>query len=153
MDVDGREVSLTCIHRGVDLPPIMDICKEPSFHYQVGQWRQRFADKTLVTGIVDSLEHLKGLSIKFLEIEHLLTENPHYVSKVVFLVIGVPPLNEYNQYFHYSNLEARGCVQRINAMFGAEVCIYEERTVEQNQLRDRLSLFAATDILLITAVP
>ncbi len=153
MDVDGREVSLTCIHRGVDLPPIMDICKESSFHYQVAQWRQRFAGKTLVTGIVDSLEHLKGLSIKFLEIEQLLTENPQYVQKVVFLVIGVLPIQANVMYLHYSRVEAHGCATRINSLFGAEVCIYEERGVDQIMLQERLALFAATDIMLITAVP
>ncbi len=53
LDVAGREVLISSMHMGVDLPRLQQLCAAEGFVSRVGQWRDRFRGKTIVAG-----EHL-----------------------------------------------------------------------------------------------
>ena len=50
VNVDGREVAITCIHVGVNLPRVQQALNAPQFEIEVNKWRQRFPNKTIVGG-------------------------------------------------------------------------------------------------------
>ena len=51
VNVDGREVAITCIHVGVNLPRVQQALNAPQFEIEVNKWRQRFQNKTIVGGL------------------------------------------------------------------------------------------------------
>ena len=51
VNVDGREVAITCIHVGVNLPRVQQALNAPQFEIEVNKWRQRFPNKTIVGGL------------------------------------------------------------------------------------------------------
>jgi trehalose 6-phosphate synthase/phosphatase len=50
VNIDGREVTITCIHVGVDLPILEDIFNKSSFYGDTVAWRERFPNKIIVAG-------------------------------------------------------------------------------------------------------
>jgi trehalose 6-phosphate synthase/phosphatase len=48
--VDGREVAITCIHVGVDLPFIQQTFVSKTFEWDMLNWRKKFSGKTVVAG-------------------------------------------------------------------------------------------------------
>jgi trehalose 6-phosphate synthase/phosphatase len=50
VNVDGREVAITCIHTGVDLPRVKLALNAPTFEADVEAWKDKFPGKTIVTG-------------------------------------------------------------------------------------------------------
>lgn len=52
MNVDGRDVNITCIHVGVDLPRVDEIISTDDFTTQVREWKGKFQNKIIVAGIV-----------------------------------------------------------------------------------------------------
>ena len=50
VNVDGREVAITCIHVGVNLPRVQQALNAPQFEIEVNKWRRRFPNKTIVGG-------------------------------------------------------------------------------------------------------
>ena len=50
VNVDGREVAITCIHVGVDLPRVQQALASPQFEAEVNKWREKFCGKTVVAG-------------------------------------------------------------------------------------------------------
>ena len=50
VNVDGREVVITCIHVGVDLPRVDEIFKVDTTAAEIRLWRQKFPNKIIVAG-------------------------------------------------------------------------------------------------------
>ncbi len=50
INVEGREVVVSSMHMGVDLPRLQQMCAAEGFVSKVGQWRERFRGKTIVAG-------------------------------------------------------------------------------------------------------
>ena len=48
--IDGREVSISCIHVGVDLPKVNLCLTDTNFISNVNQWSSKFQDKIVVCG-------------------------------------------------------------------------------------------------------
>jgi len=48
--VDGREVVITCIHVGVDLPRVDDILRTDSTTAEMKLWKSKFPNKVIVAG-------------------------------------------------------------------------------------------------------
>ena len=62
VNVDGREVAITCIHVGVNLPRVQQALNAPQFEIEVNKWRQRFQNKTIVGGLCT---HQKSVPFSF----------------------------------------------------------------------------------------
>lgn len=54
--VDGREVAITCIHVGVDLPRVDDIFRTESTAAEILHWKAKFPNKVVVAGLVEGCD-------------------------------------------------------------------------------------------------
>ncbi len=50
VDMDGREVRITCVHVGVDKPRADEILLSSSFENQTKMWKDRFPNKVVIAG-------------------------------------------------------------------------------------------------------
>lgn len=113
-----------------------------------------FCDIYFLFSGIDRLERLKGIPLRLMAIDRFLQENPDWVPKVVFALIGISAgerKQDYKQTIH----DVRIFVNRINEKYhsdaGGPIIYFEERNDKDIRLAQRLAFFAASDILLITA--
>lgn len=50
VDVDGREVAVSCIHVGVDYDRVDNFCSQVAFSNRSKEWRSRFKNKIVISG-------------------------------------------------------------------------------------------------------
>ena len=50
INIDGREVQLTCIHVGVDLSRVDEILMSKTYIKEMNSWKERFKNKIVVAG-------------------------------------------------------------------------------------------------------
>mmetsp|Transcript_25483 Transcript_25483/g.24368 ORF Transcript_25483/g.24368 Transcript_25483/m.24368 type:complete len:1128 (+) Transcript_25483:151-3534(+) len=149
--VDGREVAVTCIHVGVDMPYIQQAFVSKIFESDMHNWRKKFLGKTVVAGI-GRLERLQGLPLKLLAIERFLREEPYWRDKLIFSMIGITAL-ERGEDYRQTQHDVKVHVRRINEIYGngGLVVHCEERSEKDFRLPQRLAFFASSDILMITS--
>lgn len=150
VSVDGREVAITCIHVGVDLPRVQQALTSSHFEEDVKKWRDQFQGKTVVAGI-DRLERLKGIPLKLIAIEQFLDEHPQWRGKLIFNMIGITAL-ERGEDYSQTQFDVMIRVNRINNKYGdgGIVVHFEERKEKDIRLAQRLAFFAGSDVLMIT---
>lgn len=146
LNVDGRNVTITSIHVGLDLPRVDKILSEPSIEVNVLRWRNTFAGKIVIAGI-DRLERIKGIPLKLCAIELFAERCPEWREKVVFAIIGISAEERHTDY-RDTQKEVRSLIQRINLKFPGLVA-FEERRERDMGLKERIEFFAAADILLV----
>ena len=143
VNVDGRDVAITCMHVGIDLHKIHDALASSEFALEYEQWRSRYSDKVIVAGI-DRLERLKGIPLKLVAIEQFIEENPEWRGKIIFILIGITARERGNDYLQTQN-EVQILVKRINSRHisqtGGELVHFEERDDSEIHLRKRLAFF------------
>jgi trehalose 6-phosphate synthase/phosphatase len=153
VNVDGRQVCITCIHVGVDMPRVKEIFSSPGFKADVISWKERFPGKVIVSG-VDRLERLKGIPLRLMAIDRFLENNPRWVGKVLFTLVGISA-GERGQDYKQTLHDVRILVDVINEKYASTepkgVIYFEERSEKDFRLSQRLPYFAASDILLMTA--
>lgn len=196
--IDGREVVITCIHIGVDLPRCDEILFNQTFEQEVQQWKNRFSNKIIISGKlcvavitrllcswkifslncfrvvlltmqyeviniccnvgIDRLERIKGIPLKLLAVEQFMTDNPQWIGKVVFILVGITAGERGTDYWLTLN-DVQVSIERLNNTFSVandnsgynKLIYFEERHDRDIRLAQRLPLFAATDVLMITA--
>ncbi len=150
VNVDGREVVITCIHVGVDLPRLDEVFLKASFLQETAAWRDRSPGKVVVAGI-DRLERLKGIPLRLMAIDAFLQENPRWVGRIAFNLLGISAAERGADY-HQTQHDVRVLVAQLNAKYkDAQLVSFEERHDKDLRLAQRLAFFAASDILMITA--
>lgn len=152
LTVDGRDVAVTCIHTGVDQRRIDELVILPSLTTKTQWWRTKFTNKVIVGGI-DRLERLKGIPLKLMAIEQFVSQNPQWLSKIAFAMIGVSAA-ERGQDYHQTRHDVKARVDRLNSKYsrnGEPLVYFEERPEKDIRLEERLAFFGAIDVLLITA--
>ncbi len=55
VNVDGREVGITCVHVGVDKPRVDEIMLSDTFDEHMKMWRNRFPKKVVIAGVCGTL--------------------------------------------------------------------------------------------------
>ncbi len=50
VNVDGRQVIITCIHVGIDLPRLQEVAETPNFVPEIMAWKTKFANKVVISG-------------------------------------------------------------------------------------------------------
>jgi trehalose 6-phosphate synthase/phosphatase len=154
INVDGRDVALTCIHIGVDLPRVQEILDSSAFDVQMRAWKERFGGRIVVAGI-DRLERLKGIPLKLMAIDQFISDNPQWLGKIVFAMVGITAAErgaDYRQTQH----DVKIVVKEINLKYmSAEhpepLVVFEEHPERDIRLAQRLPFLAAADVLMITA--
>ncbi|RYH28706.1 hypothetical protein EON65_11225 [archaeon] len=50
INIDGREVGITCIHVGVDMPRVNEVVESEKFVKEVREWKQKFGNRIVISG-------------------------------------------------------------------------------------------------------
>eukprot|EP00601_Ochromonadales_sp_CCMP2298_P017181 CAMPEP_0173233894 /NCGR_PEP_ID=MMETSP1142-20121109/9889_1 /TAXON_ID=483371 /ORGANISM="non described non described, Strain CCMP2298" /LENGTH=1021 /DNA_ID=CAMNT_0014163805 /DNA_START=97 /DNA_END=3159 /DNA_ORIENTATION=- len=151
INVDGREVMLSNIHVGVDVPRVEEALQSRAFDVEMRRWKQQFAGKIVVAGI-DRLERLKGIPLKLMAIEQFMEENPQWLGKIVFTLIGISA-GERGQDYRQTQHDVKIIVNDLNERFSTDgpLVYFEERLDKDIRISQRLPFFAIADVLMITA--
>ncbi len=149
VNIDGREVAVTCIHTGVDLPKIKVAYGTDKFAIEMKSWREKFPNKIVVAGI-DRLERLKGIPLKLAAIDEFLEENRKYIGRIVFTIIGITALERGDDY-RQTLCDVTTQIKKINTKYNDLIVYFEERKDSDIRIAQRLAYFAGSDILMITA--
>ena len=167
----GREVAITCSHMGV-VPSLLS-ANEPNLHPPPGEAPlistalsptsgrvhrhqsldvaslRKLLDGCVCFASVDLLEGLKGVPLKLLAFENLLHASPAATAATLRLVlVGMIPDARPDDH-QRCRREVVLLVERINASFPRAVHFIERHSCH---LRERLALWAVTDILVVTSV-
>jgi trehalose 6-phosphate synthase/phosphatase len=156
VNVDGRDVYISSIHVGVDVPRITQMVSENSCREESQFWRNKFQDSIIITGI-DRLERLKGIPLKLYAVDEFLRDYPLWRGKVVFVIIGISATERGADYcctVRDVTLLRDAINKKYEVMNGKTGKMHEHVFFEEKRdfrLQQRLALLKATDILMITA--
>lgn len=156
INVDAREVAITCIHVGVDLPRIEKILADPKFLAESLAWKTRFKNKVIVAGI-HRLERLKGIPLTLMAFEQFMESHGEWRGKLVFLMIGISAKERGDDY-KQTQSDISIMIERINRRFadpdtpGDVVVHFEERAEIYMRSFQRLAFLSVADVLLVNAI-
>lgn len=112
--------------------------------------RQTHGDRSIICG-VEVGQRLSGTSLKLLAYERLLQDYPSWQPRVVMVLrILLPGARKTDE--HITVRELRQIVERIQAKFGGEVIDYKEISGSTLPLDQRLGLWKASDVLMLTPI-
>ena len=112
--------------------------------------RQTHGDRSIICG-VEIGQRLSGSSLKLLAYERLLQDYPSWQPKVVMVLrILLPGSRKRDE--QITIRELRQIVQRIQDKFGTAVIDYKEITGSTLPLDQRLALWKASDVLMLTPI-
>jgi trehalose 6-phosphate synthase/phosphatase len=152
LNVDGNEVCITSIHKGVDIARLYAICDKPDFLFKVSQWTVKFGDRIVVGGIRSLNDSFDVLHSRNKGFEQFLEENDQDVRhKMVLQLIGIRPKRE-TEHIRLMTETVVTWARQVNARYNYEYIRYEVVIEEELPLSARLAFFAAVDILVNTAM-
>lgn len=102
---------------------------------------------------IDRLERLKGIPLKLFAIDEFMATHPEYKGKLLFAIIGISARERGSDY-RQTVFDVKNLVNIINQKYATPedpLIFFEERKENDMQLMERLSFFAASDVLMITA--
>ena len=112
--------------------------------------RAQHGDRQIISG-VDIAQRLSGTSLKLLAYERLLQDYPTWKSKVVLVQrVLIPGARKKDE--EISLQELRSVVQRIQDKFGSDVIDYKEVAGTTLPMDQRLALWKASDVLMLTPI-
>lgn len=149
VDYRGRNVVITISHVGIENKAIRDVIADPEVHEAARQLREKHAGKILIGGN-DVCQRLSGVPLKLLAFEQFFSTCTSWKDRLV-LVQRCHLTNSREGDQEYSSGEIRQLVKRITEQHGADVIDYEESTSALS-LRDRIIMWLACDILMVTSI-
>jgi trehalose-6-phosphate synthase len=136
-------------HVGIEGALLKRAMAHPKTQEALSKLQAKHEGKVLVAGL-DPCQRLSGIALKLLAFERLLTEYECYRDRVVMvqrsLLSGSRAEDE-----EATSGEVRELVARVNSKFGP-VIDYEELRAPQLPIHDRLALWLASDVLVISAI-
>ena len=101
------------------------------------------------------MERLKGIPLKLMAIDQFLEENPEWLGKIVFTLVGISA-GERGQDYRQTQHDVKILVRELNSRHTSPEhpdppVYFEERHDRDIQLAWRLPFFASADILMMTA--
>ena len=101
------------------------------------------------------MERLKGIPLKLNAIDEFLAENPKWVGKLVFAMIGISAAERGSDYRQTTH-DVRIMVDKINEKYKVngnvdDVIYFEEKQEREMKLAQRLAFLGASDIFMCTA--
>ncbi|KAF1334037.1 Trehalose-phosphatase, partial [Globisporangium splendens] len=149
VDYKGRNVVITISHVGIENTAIRDVLADPEVHEAAKRIREKHAGKILLGGI-DVCQRLSGIPLKLLAFEQFFSTCTSWKDKLV-LVQRCHLTNSREGDQKYSSSEIRQLVKRITEQHGPDVIDYEE-SVSSLSLRERIIMWLACDILMVTSI-
>lgn len=146
----GRTVLVSMSNVSIE-PRMLDAALQiPSVETGWQALRERHGSRDIVCG-VDIGQRLSGSSLKLLAFERLLHDYPTWQNKVVMVLrVLVPGSRKRDE--QITTRELRSIVQRIHDKYGPEVMDYQEVVGSTLPMDQRLALWKASDILMVTPI-
>jgi len=96
----------------------------------------------------------QGIPLKLMAIDQFMSANVSWRGRIVFSIIGISA-QERGQDYYQTRSDVKSLVESLNRKYvnadGSLLVVFEERAEKDIRLAERLSFFAAADILMITA--
>uniref|UniRef100_A0AAV1U1R5 CBM20 domain-containing protein n=1 Tax=Peronospora matthiolae TaxID=2874970 RepID=A0AAV1U1R5_9STRA len=149
VDYCGRNVIITISHVGIETTLIREMIGNPDVQEAARKLREKHAGKLLIAG-VDVCQRLSGIPLKMLAFEQFFSNCPTWKDKLVFVErANLTQSRPGDQ--SYSSNEIRKLVDRITKAHGSG-CIDYEETSTPFTLEERVALWLASDILMVTSI-
>ncbi|KAL3910240.1 MAG: hypothetical protein SGILL_007770, partial [Bacillariaceae sp.] len=146
----GRTILVSMSNVSIEPKMIDAALKLPTVTEGCEQLKQSHAGRSIVCG-VEIGQRLNGTSLKLLAYERLLQDYPSWQPKVVMVLrVLVPGSRKRDE--QITTRELRVIVQRIQEKFGNEVIDYKEIAGSTLPMDQRLALFKASDVLMLTPI-
>jgi trehalose 6-phosphate synthase/phosphatase len=146
----GRTVLVSMSNVSIEPKMIDAALKLPTVAEGCEQLKQIHAGRSIICG-VEIGQRLNGTSLKLLAFERLLQDYPSWQPKVVMVLrVLIPGSRKRDE--QITTRELRLIVQRIQEKFGNEVIDYKEVVGSTLPMDQRLALFKASDVLMLTPI-
>ncbi|KAL8201241.1 hypothetical protein R6Q57_012580 [Mikania cordata] len=146
----GRTVSIKILPVGIHLKQLRNVLDLPETESKVAELRDQFQGRTVLLG-VDDMDIFKGISLKLLAFETLLTQHPEKRGKVVLVQIANPARGRGRDVLEVQS-EIHTTRERINGRFGRPN--YKPVILIDNPLQfyERIAYYVISECCLVTAV-
>lgn len=146
----GRTVSIKILPVGIHMGQLRSVLDLPETEHRVAELKNQFGDQTVLLG-VDDMDIFKGISLKLLAFEHLLTQHPEKRGKVVLVQIANPARGRGKDVQEVQS-ETHATIERINRTFrrpGYEPVVLIDTPLE---FYERIAYYVIAECCLVTAV-
>ncbi|KAI3693785.1 hypothetical protein L1987_76737 [Smallanthus sonchifolius] len=146
----GRTVNIKILPVGIHLKQLRKVLNLPETESKVAELRDHFRGQTVLLG-VDDMDIFKGISLKLLAFENLLTQHPEKRGKVVLVQIANSARGRGRDVLEIQS-ETHTTRERINQKFGQPG--YKPVILIDNPLQfyERIAYYAISECCLVTAV-
>jgi len=146
----GRTILVSMSNVSIEPKMVDAALKLPVVNTECQLLRQTHGDRSIICG-VEIGQRLSGSSLKLLAYERLLQDYPSWQPKVVMVLrILLPGSRKRDE--QITIRELRQIVQRIKDKFGTAVIDYKEVSGSTLPLDQRLALWKASDVLMLTPI-
>ena len=149
IDTNGRHVSVTSIHAGVEPPVLNQVLSHSSTIERVEMIRSQFQGKVIFAAI-DRLESLKGIPLKLIALERFLQRCPEWAGKIVLIQVGISAFERGDDYTATRN-EVIAMVTKINERWPNTIQ-FQECAESEMRLQQRMALLRAADVVMVTTI-
>lgn len=149
IDTNGRHVSVTSIHAGVEPPVLHQVLSHRSTIDRVKSIRSQFQGKVIFAAI-DRMESLKGIPLKLIALERFLQRCPEWAGKIVVVQVGISAFERGDDYTKTRN-EVLSMVANINERWPKTVQ-FQECAESEMRLQQRMALLKAADVVMVTTI-
>ncbi|CAH2066066.1 unnamed protein product, partial [Thlaspi arvense] len=148
----GRTVSIKILPVGIHMGQLQSVLSLPETETKVKELIDRYCRKgrTMLLG-VDDMDIFKGITLKLLAMEQLLTQHPEWQGKVVLVQIANPARGK-GKDVKEMQAETYSTVKRINETFGRPG--YDPIVLIDAPLKfyERVAYYVVAECCLVTAV-
>lgn len=149
IESNGRHVTVTSIHAGIEPPVLNQILGHPSTMEKAFSIRSQFRGKVIFCAI-DRMESLKGIPLKMLGLERFLNRCPEWVGKIVLVQVGISAFERGDDYVRTKS-EVLSIVANINRTWPGTVQ-FQECSESEMRLQQRMALMKAADVVMVTPI-
>ncbi|TDH72885.1 hypothetical protein CCR75_009457 [Bremia lactucae] len=149
VDYRGRNVVITISHVGIETTLIREVLNDPNVQEAAQNLRRKHEGKVLIAGI-DVCQRLSGIPLKMLAFEQFFSNCPSWKDKLVFVERATLTQTRLGDQ-KYSSNEISKLVERITKAHGPECIDYEESSSPLT-IEERVALWLASDILMVTSI-
>ncbi|KAJ9707219.1 hypothetical protein PVL29_002283 [Vitis rotundifolia] len=146
----GRTVSIKILPVGIHMGQLLSVLNLPETDSRVAELRDQFRGQTVLLG-VDDMDIFKGISLKLLAMEQLLTQHPDKRGKVVLVQIANPARGRGRDVQEVQS-ETYATVTRINETFGRPGYHPVVLIDTPLQFYERIAYYVIAECCLVTAV-
>lgn len=146
----GRTVSIKILPVGIHIGQLQSVLNLPETEAKVAELKDRFKGQIVMLG-VDDMDIFKGISLKLLAMEQLLSQNPSKRGKIVLVQIANPARGRGRDVQEVRS-ETHATVRRINETFGRPG--YQPVVLIDTPLQfyERIAYYVIAECCLVTAV-